>query len=200
MYALLAIAISLCPQRIDENIHSALRDRYFDKMNRLQRGDEICFKELFCVACPKFISPAPSFGHQDDSSHSGISPETQHQLNIFFLDEVRQQIFIPTLRSYLKLYTTINISKLAHFLELDQESLRTQLMCVKHKTRNLVGNGSTSVSNWNSPDVDFYVDQAMIHIANTKVTRRYSDYFIKHIVKFQEIISELESDRRHAVE
>lgn len=37
MYALLAIAVSLCPQRIDENIHSVLKDKFSDKMARMQR-------------------------------------------------------------------------------------------------------------------------------------------------------------------
>lgn len=39
MYALLAICLSLCPQRIDEtNIHSTLREKYIDKIQRMQKG------------------------------------------------------------------------------------------------------------------------------------------------------------------
>ena len=38
MYALLAIAVSLSPQRIDENVHSVLKEKYADKMARMQRG------------------------------------------------------------------------------------------------------------------------------------------------------------------
>jgi translation initiation factor 3 subunit L len=38
MYALLAIAVTLCPQRIDENVHTAVRERFADKMRRMQRG------------------------------------------------------------------------------------------------------------------------------------------------------------------
>ena len=34
--------------------------------------------------------------------------------------------------------------------------------------------------------VDFYVDKNMIHIADTKVDRRYGDYFIRQILKFEE--------------
>ena len=41
-----------------------------------------------------------------------------------FLTEVKQQTMLPTLRSFLKLYTTISISKLASFLELDEYTLR----------------------------------------------------------------------------
>ncbi len=35
----------------------------------------------------------------------------------------------------------------------------------------------------------------MIHIADTKVTRRYGDFFIRHINKFSEIIKTLEKAR-----
>jgi translation initiation factor 3 subunit L len=38
IYGLLAICISLCPQRVDENVHSTLRDKYSDKMQRMQKG------------------------------------------------------------------------------------------------------------------------------------------------------------------
>lgn len=38
MYALLAICIALCPQRVDEQVHSALREKYGESINRMQRG------------------------------------------------------------------------------------------------------------------------------------------------------------------
>jgi len=38
-----------------------------------------------------------------------------------------------------------------------------------------------------SADIDFYVDKEIIHIADTKVTRRYSDYLVKQILKYEEL-------------
>ena len=35
--------------------------------------------------------------------------------------------------------------------------------------------------------VDFYIDKNMIHIADTKVDRRYGDFFIRQIHKFEEL-------------
>ena len=67
MYALLAICVSLCPQvkLVDETVNSQLREKYGEKMIRMQRYDEEAFAiydELFSYACPKFITPsAPSF-------------------------------------------------------------------------------------------------------------------------------------------
>lgn len=62
MYALLAIAASLLPQlSIDENLIHTLRDKYGDRMLRMQSNnvDVGAYEELFSFACPKFVSPAP---------------------------------------------------------------------------------------------------------------------------------------------
>lgn len=38
MHALLAIALTMYPMRIDESIHTQLREKYGDKMLRMQKG------------------------------------------------------------------------------------------------------------------------------------------------------------------
>ena len=63
MFALLAISASLCPQgaALDENLAAQLRDKYGDRMARMQSNhvDTSVYEELFAFSCPKFISPAP---------------------------------------------------------------------------------------------------------------------------------------------
>ena len=54
------------------------------------------------------------------------------QLQVF-KTEVDQQQLIPTLRSYLKLYTTLPIAKLAKFLDMKENEVRCCLMAFKHK-------------------------------------------------------------------
>ena len=54
------------------------------------------------------------------------------QLQVFKA-EVEQQRLIPTLRSFLKLYTSIPISKLAKFLDMHENEVRCCLMAFKHK-------------------------------------------------------------------
>jgi translation initiation factor 3 subunit L len=58
MYALLAICVALCPTRLDESIHSQLREKYGEQLFKMQKGDEAAavFEELWQYACPKFIS------------------------------------------------------------------------------------------------------------------------------------------------
>ncbi len=59
MYTLLAICLVLHPMRIDESVHSQLREKFGDKMLRLQKGEMQEFENCYSFACPKFLSPVP---------------------------------------------------------------------------------------------------------------------------------------------
>ncbi|KAJ1553301.1 Eukaryotic translation initiation factor 3 subunit L [Cladochytrium tenue] len=196
MYALLAICVSLSPQRLDENVHTLLREKYGEHMNKMQKESEESlpvYEELFLFACPKFISPSLP---RSDGSATAHAP-TMHQLNVF-LAEIRQQALVPTVRSYLKLYTTLPVTKLASFLELTPEQTRTELLAYKHKTRQRRWEGAGALLDGEPAgpaDLDFAVRGKagdMIHVQETKPGRRFGDWFIRHIGKFDETIAALE--------
>jgi len=196
MYGLLAICLSLSPQRVEETVHTLLRDKFADKILKMQKGDEATFEELFSYACPKFVTPSsPNYAAaiEDPVNAAQNQQEALRVQTKLFLQEVKQQSLIPTIRSYLKLYTTIPTQKLSNFLELDENTFRTALMCYKHKTRGLVWSGGAPLAGeWQfSSDVDFYLDKDMVHISDTKVQRKYSEFFVRHIHKFDEIINDV---------
>jgi len=187
MYTLLGICLVLCPQRIDESINQQLREKMGDKMLKMQKGDIAVFEESFSFACPKFISPIPP-NYDNAPANSHLDPFSL-QLRMFKV-EVQQQSIIPVIRSYLKLYTTMSISKLASLSELDEATLQTALLCFKHKQRNMVwvkGTDALEGEFQSSPETDFYINNDMIHIADTKIARRYGDFFIRQINKIEEI-------------
>jgi len=198
MFGLLSICLSLCPQRVDENIHTVLKDKYTDKMQKMQKGEIVAFEELFTFCCPKFITAAaPNYGGvlEDPIKYPAVNSNqeaTQLQTKLFLI-EAKQQALLTTIRSYLKLYTTIGISKLAAFLEMSEKDLRTQLLCYKHKTRNIHWTGGSPLAGEysSSSDVDFFIDKDMIHIRDAKVQRKYSEFFIRHINKFEQIMSDI---------
>ena len=59
------------------------------------------------------------------------------QLKVF-MDEVQQQLMLPTIRSYLKLYTTMPLDKMTGFMEMPAEEFRNHLLAFKHKMKNVV--------------------------------------------------------------
>ncbi|NXX73387.1 EIF3L factor, partial [Spizella passerina] len=187
MHALLAIALTMYPMRIDESIHLQLREKYGDKMLRMQKGDAQVYEELFSYACPKFLSPVvPNY----DNVHPNYHKEPFLQQLKVFADEVQQQAQLSTIRSFLKLYTTMPVAKLAGFLDLTEQEFRIQLLVFKHKMKNLVWTSGISALDGefqSASEVDFYIDKDMIHIADTKVARRYGDFFIRQIHKFEEV-------------
>merc|ERR1719231_1914706 len=107
--------MTLCPQRIDESVHSQLLERCGETMMRMGNGDQSAFEELFSNGCPKFISStAPNY---DNVVNRNLEP-FKLQLRIF-LNEIKLSLQLPLIRSYLKLYSTMPIEKLAQFCEID---------------------------------------------------------------------------------
>ncbi|XP_078692228.1 eukaryotic translation initiation factor 3 subunit L-like [Branchiostoma floridae x Branchiostoma belcheri] len=187
MFNLLAVCLTLYPMRIDESVHSQLREKCGEKMIRMQKGDMQAFEDSFSFACPKFLSPvAPNYEAPPANYHKEAF---MAQLKVF-IDEVQQQIALPVVRSYLKLYTTMPVSKLAGFLDMTEEEFRTHLLCFKHKMSNVTsskGTGGLDGEFQSASEVDFFIDKDMVHIADTKVARRYGDFFIRQIHKFEEM-------------
>ena len=54
------------------------------------------------------------------------------------MDDVKQQMLLPTIRSYLKLYTSMPLDKLANYLDISVDELEKHLLCFKHKMRSVV--------------------------------------------------------------
>lgn len=82
------------------------------------------------------------------------------------------------------------ISKLTTFLDVNSEALKIQLLSYKHKMQSMVwteGSSSLEGEFQSGSDVDFYIDGDMIHVADTKVARRYGDYFLRQIHKFEDL-------------
>lgn len=190
MYTLLCICLVLHPQRIDESVLSTLKEHYGEKLLNMQQGALAEFEACFSFACPKFLSPVPP-----SYDIPALDPTNSHrepfvaQLKVF-MDEVKQQIMLPTIRSYLKLYTTMPIAKLAAFLEMKDHAVVNYLLCFKHKMKNMVWTKGTSGLEGefqSGSEVDFFIDNDMIHIADTKVAIRYGDFFIRQIHKFDEL-------------
>uniref|UniRef100_A0A7S0N753 Eukaryotic translation initiation factor 3 subunit L n=1 Tax=Cryptomonas curvata TaxID=233186 RepID=A0A7S0N753_9CRYP len=200
MYRLIAMCISLCPQRsVEDSVLQYLQDKYADQLARLSKGEEAMFEEFFAYAAPKAVYPAiPDYA---DAPRDVAQTLVQQQAVL--LAEVRQQQRLPLIRSYLKLYTTISTAKLASFAQLDEPTLRAHLMCLKHKTHGLVKIGSAvqgpplAGQAASSSNVDFVLEKGVVHVADNRAPPTFALYFIKHIHKLQAQVNELTPARRY---
>ncbi|KAI3336607.1 eukaryotic translation initiation factor 3 subunit [Xylariaceae sp. AK1471] len=181
MYALIAICVAFHPTRLDDTIHTALREKYGDQLLKLQRGgpDSLpIFEELFKAACPKFISPTPP---DFDNPEANVDP-IDHHLSIF-MDEVKTNMFSPTVKSYLRLYTTMDLKKLAGFLEVQPEELRSLLLVNKQRTKQLrwTDQGLLDGEWVNVSDLDYALQGDLIHISEAKVGRKLVDWYLRNL-------------------
>lgn len=207
MYALLALCMALHPMRIDESVLALLKAKNAQILTDIQAGDMKAFETQFSFGCPRFLSPVNPFTlgvqNMDPKVVQQLSKQPQLQQWNAFRGEIETQLQIPTIRSFLKLYTTMPVEKLAKFLpqpiELikenklipEQELLKhfhRKLMSFKHLMSNMVCTGSGSLEGefQTGSDMDFFIDKDMIHIADTKIARTYGEYFIRQYHKVEE--------------
>jgi len=201
IYYLLAMTLSLCPQRygVDEVILATLREKLGDKLVRLAQGDLDVYSEMFRYACPKFITMQtiiPSLPLPPDTPIPQGPMEAVELQRSVFLNEVQQQLVLPTIRGYLSLYSTISVSKLATFMEpmnptlpaanaegeaanveevddvkkgkIQELLFGSYLLRLKHKTRQLVWTGGRPIEGERQSvsDVGFYIDKDIVYVQN----------------------------------
>lgn len=188
MFALLAICQALCPTKVDEGIATGMKDKFGDQHARLvrgggssaaaaaggaaasaaqqQRADQLAaFAELFAHGAPRFISPnPPPYEAESDSvlaAYAALPDASAHQQQLF-LASVEPQLANSTLRSFLRLYTTLGTDKLAKFLECDDEQeVLEMLMTAKGAARKTtwVEGGLLEGEETNVSDVNFGIDE-----------------------------------------
>lgn len=172
MYALFTICNTLSPSRLDDNIANIAKERYSEQLGKMaSRSPEEslpAFEELFLYACPKFMNANPP-PYDDPAALSlllaaeALPPDPAHRHLSLFLSDVRAQAPVPTLRSFLKLYTSLDASKLANFLDADEEDMVQQMMAMKVATRSVsrVGNekGLLEGSVISTSDLNFVINE-----------------------------------------
>lgn len=223
MIALLAILTHVCPTaaRLDDSLNRIIRDKHSSQLSKIEAGEE-GYEEIFMFSCPKFISPAlPDYASvsnptaataEKDSNPSGTVTHAGQdayrlQINQFKL-EMSQQQSLRKLRSYMKLYTSIGVGKLAGFNDTAEDDFLARLACCKHKMRQLEitdASGSDGAAPIDSAasnsdeekaatalDIHYYVVGDMVHVDGAQKQRRFENYFMKGIKLNGEINKEVE--------
>lgn len=227
MYALLAICLSLSPTKVDESIASAMRDKYGEQYGKMVRGGEpslAAYEELFTYASPKYLSlSSPPYDQPDllpkyTPASSPSENPSAHHLSLFLAD-IKSQLAAPTLRSFLRLYTTLGADKLAGLMGQDEEEVVESLMVLKgamKSVRRTEGEGGLLEGREVLlGDLDFALDnvrvlphfcdvviepvadaeelfaQNIVEIAETKPGRRFSEYFIRHGEKLRTLYDQV---------
>lgn len=181
--ALTAIACTLCPSyRIDDQVREAIESKFADKLQKLQKFDnfEKIVTELFEFASPKFISSAVP----DYSIHLNAKQEAGNHILSIFLAEVQQHVGFLKLRSFLGLYATIDVSKMARFNDIPETDLICHLLSYKNKS-----------SSSTSTDVHYFVDHGALVVDSGSLKseqgKAHERFFIAGVRKHTEIMNQV---------
>ncbi|OUM51388.1 hypothetical protein BVG19_g483 [[Candida] boidinii] len=136
MFALLTICISLCPTKLDDILHQQLKDKFGEQLVKLIRNENAIavYEELFKFGSPKFIS---SCIVKPKSSVKVYNDPLNTHWRIFKI-RLEANLNIPNLKSYLNLYSSLELNKLEKLMELkNQDELLELLLSFKLHNKQL---------------------------------------------------------------
>ena len=139
--ALVAVPLATCPglNVVDEVVATRTRKKYGEKMDVVANlGDgsdptkvsaaETALEELFDFAAPGFIDGAFTFDRPGNAK-----AVTARQRAMFKREALQRATGLEELRSFLRLYTTIDVSKVASFMKCSESKVHDQLVELKVK-------------------------------------------------------------------
>ena len=212
MIALLAILSHICPVGVvDDAIANIVRDKHGNTLSKIETGEE-GYEDLFIFACPKFVNAAVPDYSQALKPGCPAVPYGQdaYKLQVqHFMNEMAAHATARKMRSYMSLYTSIEVEKLASFNDMKVEQFEAWLTCFKHKMRQLergITGSAQSASKGNMKGVDsdqdkfgtaldihYNVANNVVHVDEAEKTRRFETFFMKQIQNNDDILRQLEN-------
>jgi translation initiation factor 3 subunit L len=174
MIALLAIVTHLCPAvTVEESLAKTIREKHGGQLSKEAYAD------LFVYCSPKFISPAiPDYSTEDFPMENAY----KHQVHLLE-KELECQATFRKFRSYLKLYTTLNVDKLVGFGN-DRVTLTSMKLVQRQLECNESGEGESLKS---AMDIHYYVQEDTISIDEAEKQRRFENYFLGQVEQSYDI-------------
>jgi translation initiation factor 3 subunit L len=178
MFALVTIAYAISPQRLDDLVLSVIKETYDEQLQLMQTSSGAPqFTEMFAIGAPNFISLSLYGGKNE-------------WISKLFLNDVSNRLKFGSIVSTLQLYSTISVGKLAKMIQVENSAVKEQLYEIKHLTHapRWKGGSPSNGTFESSLNFDYYISQgSTIHISEVKIPRRYGEYFLRHIQRFDEL-------------
>jgi len=174
MLSLLALLQHICPMEgvLEESVARAIREKH---SARLEAASS--YEEWF--QSPKFVSTDPMV-----TIH-------RHQVQLF-LREMESIAVNRNLRSYLKLYTSLAVDKLAKFHDKEkEEEILPTLLSYKVRTRQLEreeGDGYDQGKWKDALDIHYYIVKDMVFVDEAAKQRRFENFFYNRIEQNNDIL------------
>lgn len=191
MIALLAILTHVCtvPGLVDESVCKTVRDKHGKQLSKIDSG-EVGYEDLFIFACPKFISPAvPDYNNVTTLNTSfGHLGQDAYKLQVkHFIDEMASQHRMRKLKSYMKLYKSISVSKLGRLVI--EDDILPLLLTYKQKMQQTGVSGESGEAPF---DVGYFIHDDIIYIEEERKQSSFEHCFISRISQNSQILKDVE--------
>jgi len=196
MLNLLAIAVAVNPQTLDDGVNSLMKDALPESdLARMQNGDLNAFEQAFENACPKFVfGGTPDYSQPTNYLNQAFNAQVQA-----IVAEVSQTLPLLKLKSYLKLYSKIEISKLSRFMEVSEEEMSGLLTSYSNRLKRSNGgsyfDGKGAFEEERaSGEVSFHIEGSTLvidQVANTEGIAKTQAFFKNGIKKSVECRKDL---------
>ena len=187
MISLLAIVTHICPPAglVEDSILRTIREKHGPILSKIDNGEQ-GYHDLF--SCPKFISVSST------TDHSNVYKLQMKQ----FHKEMEPQQAYRKLRSYMKLYTSIAVSKLAKFHDIDQVqdflpwliSYKYRMLQLEAPEHDTFTTTTTDLPKKGALDIHYYLVNDMVHVDEAEKQRRFEKYFVGAITQNEEILND----------
>jgi len=205
MIALLAVLTHVCPAPVlDDAVAAVVSDKHANTLSKIEVGEE-GYEDMFIYACPKFVNAAvpdyaaallpgcPAAPYGQDA----YKLQVQH-----FSTEMAAHAGLRKMRSYMSLYKSIEVEKLASFNDLPEEEFEALLLRSEHRMRQLErapgaadGDGGARTGRdvvGTALDIHYSVSSNVIRVDEAEKTRRFETFFMQQIQSNDEILRQLE--------
>ncbi len=180
---------------MDDSIANVVRDKHANTLSKIETGEE-GYEDLFVFACPKFVNPAvPDYSAALKPGCPAVPyGQDAYKLQVqHFMNEMAPHATLRKMRSYMSLYTSIEVEKLASFNDMKVEEFIPWLLCFKHKMRQLErGVDSNKDKVGTALDIHYNVSGDVVHVDEAEKTRRFETFFMKQIQNNNDIMRQLE--------
>lgn len=181
--SLLGVLQQICPGLVvtEESVVRNVREKYGSKMDAaIAGGGGGTLEEWF--QSPKFIAADP-----------GVGAVHRRQVEIFNQEVRPVSTTGKKLRSYLKLYTSLPVSKLASFHDQSPDEFLPALLSYKVRLRQVErgdGDSYSQGSRKTALDIHYYIAGDMVHVDEAEIQRRFEAYFLGQVAQNLEIQQE----------
>jgi translation initiation factor 3 subunit L len=195
---LLGIALVFYPVNIDENVMANLREKFGDKLEKLQKYDLSTFQDTFTHGCPKFIVPIKDLEHFKNFGYDLDITDIVNKQRDLLSQEFSKIQQLNNMTGVLKLYDTIKLDKLAKILNVSVADMTNLIQLYQDRNRpptkdvpfeqTIVKKILESVKS-----LDFTNENGVLKVNDVSTKPNFNKIFYRNIHKLEEITHDIKN-------